>query len=616
MLLVGDTDYIPTFNWQTSNGPATDLPYSLKDDADYLPDIFVGRFPVASTSQTEVMVEKTIEYEKAHWGSGTAWIKKAAFIAGVCWGVPLPSDFCEQTHNYVISTWLDPNGYTSDKLYAYTYGITNADICNALNNGRSIATYAGHGSRTFWHFDQDKYFTQGDVLALINVDMYPFVFSFACLTGDFAYPECFGETWVRADGRGSVSYWGASDITNWEEDDFLEKELFQAIFDDDLFQLADMTNKAKLDFYQNYGDERRKEKYFHIYNILGDPALELWTDIPSSFNNVAITITSTSVTVNAGVPDVIITTCSDDFSTFHESRESVTGTETFTTSVRPLYITVTKHNYVPYRAVAGGSESAVATAFNNSRKLLRDSSGKYHLVYESDGEIFYQYSTDNGASWQLRRLSAGSGNNHYPSITGTSAKQFVVWQRYKGNNQYDICFTRNTGSGWSTATLIPGLSNLTSTTDPLPVVSYKTRMGGYRLLVCAKSSSGIYYLYSDNDGTSWSSLATLPSTTSSHKNPSLSMGPTTPTNPVHVTYDDGSSVYFNTYQMGWGARTMFPAAPVSVKTGMPRWREVALVADMWPGGQGAMLSRLGVSPTAKDMLTAVGALDIRSFIRV
>ena len=61
VLLVGDTDYIPTFNWQTSNGPATDLPYFLKDDADYLPDIFVGRFPVASTSQTEVMVEKILQ---------------------------------------------------------------------------------------------------------------------------------------------------------------------------------------------------------------------------------------------------------------------------------------------------------------------------------------------------------------------------------------------------------------------------------------------------------------------------------------------------------------------------------------------------------------------------
>lgn len=35
------------------------------------------------------------------------------------------------------------------------------------------------------------------------------------------------------------------------------------------------------------------------------------------------------------------------------------------------------------------SNSADATAFNNSRKLVRDVSGNYHLVFESETEICY-----------------------------------------------------------------------------------------------------------------------------------------------------------------------------------------------------------------------------------
>lgn len=44
------------------------------------------------------------------------------------------------------------------------------------------------------------------------------------------------------------------------------------------------------------------------------------------------------------------------------------------------------------------TKSSIATAYNNGRKLFRDSSGKYHLVYETEGEVYYQHSTDGGSS--------------------------------------------------------------------------------------------------------------------------------------------------------------------------------------------------------------------------
>jgi len=103
-------------------------------------------------------------------------------------------------------------------------------------------------------------------------------------------------------------------------------------------------------------------------------------------------------------------------------------------------------------AYSNQSHSSFATAYNNGRRLIRDSNNRYHLVFESGSEIFYRRSNIGGTSWETPvRLSIGSGNNKYPSITGTSTKQFVVWQRYTGYSggqyKYDTYFAKNTGSG-------------------------------------------------------------------------------------------------------------------------------------------------------------------------
>ena len=224
--------------------------------------------------------------------------------------------------------------------------------------------------------------------------------------------------------------------------------------------------------------------------------------------------------------------------------------------------------------------SSLATAYNNGRRLIRDGNNRYHLLFESGGEIFYCRSNVGGSSWETPvRLSTGNESNKYPSITGTSSKQFIVWQRYnQETSNYDTYFTKNTGSGWTSAVTITNLSNLTSTTDPLPVVSYKTRSGGYRLLVGAKNSSAIRYVTSDNDGSAWSSAGNLPSTGSSHKNPSLSMGPTTPSSTVYVAYDNGSNIYYNTYTTSWGS-----AHNVSSGCGTSSNRYPSVEVDGWSG---------------------------------
>ena len=270
VLLVGDTPQIPTYTGTT--GPsAVDLYYVTINPEDYFPDIFIGRFPAAQESHVTAMVDKTVYYEQGNFNS-TEWIKKGAFIASSDHG-----QLAEETHNYVIDNYLGLNGYACDKIYEASGG-TTSDIHNALNEGRSLCIYSGHGSPGGWGCVP---FGQSDVNSLMNNGTYPFVCSHACSTNTFGDSECFGETWLRAENKAGLAFWGASASTLWDEDDILERAMFQAWWADGLEWVAGMTDMGLYYLYENYSGGGNTKYYFEAYNVLGDPSIKLWSDDPN-----------------------------------------------------------------------------------------------------------------------------------------------------------------------------------------------------------------------------------------------------------------------------------------------------------------------------------------------
>ena len=269
ILLVGDTGQIPAFTGQASN-TATDLYYATVDGSDYFPDIFIGRFPASQVSHVTAIVDKTIGYESGDWANED-FLTKGAFMAG--------NDnyqISEGTHNYVITNYFEPLGFTCDKLYEVTYGATTNDVRNSLNDGRVVAIYSGHGSSTSWA--DGPYFGQSDVNGLINQGMLSFVCSHACVTGKYDIGECFGETWIRAPNKAAVIFWGSSANTLWGEDDILEKETLAEY--DNFRPVAEMTDQGKIDLFAHYGGGGYTKYYFECYNIFGDPSVIIgasWT---------------------------------------------------------------------------------------------------------------------------------------------------------------------------------------------------------------------------------------------------------------------------------------------------------------------------------------------------
>ena len=266
ILLVGDTGQIPTktsgLQWGVS---CSDLYYVTINPEDYIPDIYIGRFPAATPAHVTAMVDKTVYYGEGGFPSNE-WTKKGAFIASSDAG-----QLAEETHNYVIDNYLTPNEYTCDKIYEASGGSTS-DIFNSLNDGRSLCVYSGHGYPGGWGCVP---FDQSDVSSLTNTDMYPFVCSHACSTSTFDDPECYGETWLREENKAGIAFWGASASTYWPEDDILERRMFHAWWNDSLTTIGGMTDMALIYLYNYYGGGGSSQYYFEGYNVLGDASVVL-----------------------------------------------------------------------------------------------------------------------------------------------------------------------------------------------------------------------------------------------------------------------------------------------------------------------------------------------------
>ena len=399
VLLVGDTGQIPHWVGTQENNPDTDLYYTTVDGTEWnTPDVAIGRFAVSSATELGNVIQKTLDYEQGLWPGGyEGWEQHATFMAGQdenFWS------FSEETHNAVISNHFDPAGYTSDKLYMVTYGATTSNVSTAINAGRSLAVYSGHGAETSWA--DGPPFSQSNVRALTN-EVHPFVMSFACLTGRYSMSECFGETWLR-DESGSLAFYGSSVYSYWDEDDVLEKGIFEGAFDNDMTLLSQMCNYGMQELYAHYGDADMVHRYFEMYNLLGDPTVDLYM-------NTAGTLTvSHPPVITAGAPTFSVDVAEDGAlvalsqdGTLLGASVSSGGSAVVTLSptvfTGDVLVTVTRHNYTPYQdtvLVSSGPDGiveldrAVYTYPNTVSILVADSD------LESNGTQAVTITTDIG----------------------------------------------------------------------------------------------------------------------------------------------------------------------------------------------------------------------------
>jgi hypothetical protein len=483
VLLIGDIDGLPTFyEYDPRHGTyATDLQYSLLEGNDPFPDILLGRISVDNTFELDVVVAKTLGYEKSPYAPST-WLGKFLCVSG--------RDFLSQVETKIwVQEFVEDFGYTVDTLFARN-GATATMISNAINNGRAYVNYRGGGWGYGW---REPYYTTSEILNLSNDWKLPVMTSINCGSGKFNWGsgECFGERWIRSgtptNPKGGVAFVGASHWTYASRNNPLDVGIYRAIFNDSLNVLGTAMNAGKLFTYQCYPEPDTTRVTFGVYHILGDPTLNLWTSIPTSINvthpvmislgNVGLTVEVTDQS-NAPVANALVC-LSKGTEVYAYDYTNSAGISSF--QIRPattgiLDVTVTGLNRIPY-------EGTITVISNN--------------LYVGYRNCFLDDDNSGGSS----------GNGDGLINPGETIEMAAVVENFGSQTAFNVTGLLRATSGFATVvdslesfgTIAPG-DTACSSEDFDFVASDMLRYG---------DSLGLSLLISDNDST-WYSYIPLP----------------------------------------------------------------------------------------------------------
>ncbi|MCD6418672.1 hypothetical protein J7M00_07810, partial [bacterium] len=270
LVIVGDVDDVPTHETGGSDSP-TDIDYGCVDGDDYVPDILIGRISVQNVDQLDELVSRFIEYEQFLYSDTT-------FVGRFLFGTSDDSyfhDIVHTVHTYVRDNflpYLDINYEELDGDYA-----TESDVVSALDSGYTYYYYYGHG----WSGGLSAPpLTFSGVSSLTNNNMYPFIVGNACSTNDFTLETSFGEHLLRQANAGAIAYIGGSNSTYWYPDSVWEIETFRHFLIDSIASAMGQCYAAFLDVMVSFPDFGHY--FFDVYNLIGDPSVQLWAGIPEN----------------------------------------------------------------------------------------------------------------------------------------------------------------------------------------------------------------------------------------------------------------------------------------------------------------------------------------------
>ena len=292
ILFIGDLNTMPTYN----NGDGvTDRNY-VEYTGDLLPEIFYGRMSADTEAQLDVIIGKTLQYEK-YTMPDPSYLDEVLLVSGV--DGSFATNWGNGQINYGTINYFNLDHGITDHTYLYpASGSAGPALKQDVSNGVTFANYTAHCSPNGW---ADPSFSISDIPNLTNQDKYGLMIGNCCSSSEYQ-TVCFGEEIVRAANKGCVGYIGGSNSTYWDEDYYFgvgvgtitenppayeETTLgnYDRSFHDHGEEFGEWyTTMDQVIFAGNLavleGSPSRAEYYWDIYNLLGDPSLMVYFGNP------------------------------------------------------------------------------------------------------------------------------------------------------------------------------------------------------------------------------------------------------------------------------------------------------------------------------------------------
>ncbi len=352
VLLVGDTNYMPIYTW---SGQLSDYWYACITGApDLYADIAVGRLSVTNLTDAQEQVAKILAYEQDP--PLDSWLNKITLVAH---REDAPGKYVDCKED--IRTGIIPQPpYIVDTYYGHLPTGTNANVANAIDEGRNIVNYRGHGSTTSWiqwgYGGQS--WTTSDVNALNNGDWTPVVFNVACDNHKLT-TSCLGEAWMNKYPGGAVASLGATNPSYTIPNHDYDKELFRQFCETGPtaeYRVGWIGNAAATYIINHHGGIGQDNAKMYLW--LGDPATEIWTDIPGNLTidcpaNIPVGPQNVTVTVSDyGTPVEDATVClylpGEVYEVGTTGSDGSVTLRVMPASTGVLFVTVSKHDFLTY----------------------------------------------------------------------------------------------------------------------------------------------------------------------------------------------------------------------------------------------------------------------------
>ncbi len=300
--------------------------YRPGDRLDLDPDVWLGRAPAEDTTQVNVFINKILTYEK---NPPTDYLKKILLLGG---SIVDSGGYGPRTKEAIqdpeYSPWYPLVGLTKWELYGpkddpiswppphpLWTGDAELNRTNALaaiNSGYHFINHGDHagkyclctgaetGGGKIWRTDADD-LTNGSKLSIL--------YSFGCSPNAFDY-DCFSEHFINNPNGGGVAFIGntrISYVSSWDENDpnWQDLQFYQSLFGDSLYFLGQAFATT-----QDVALVSGHDPYLvYIMNMLGEPAMPVWTDTPSELmvsHPSSIGLGPTQFTVTTDCPGALV----------------------------------------------------------------------------------------------------------------------------------------------------------------------------------------------------------------------------------------------------------------------------------------------------------------------
>ncbi|MCD4692460.1 MAG: right-handed parallel beta-helix repeat-containing protein, partial [Calditrichales bacterium] len=459
------------------------------DNPDYGPEIFVGRLICSSTDDILNWTEKVILYEQNPGKRDVTYLTNSFMIAS---DQLISQPDYVKTHfpsSFTHEVWKElPSGGAPNPTFPFGH-----EVVTEMNTTRyAIWSWFAHGSPISTvckaHLYNKDIPTKSYLRAWDNLDIAPganepgngmdnldntshptLVYSIACENMPFDDFETnlgqrnLAEAFTSMFSGGGPAFLGNTRF-GWVDYSY---RLYQK-FADLLTTGGASLHLGVSEAVSRQNNTSKKHYLSYSHNLVGCPETKMWVQAPSSFTSVSVTDGGSYLTVDAGLSDCDISVCSIDNGQSYHLVASGVSSYTFTTSIRPLYVTISREHYLPFIGITGGSISSDITLYGkleiiddinitNDKTLTIDQTSSILLAsdvsitVDAGSKIVAIGTEDNPISFRRSgssawdRIQLNGGNNEFEWCVFDGGSYNVDVR--SSNNSFSNCTSMNANRG-------------------------------------------------------------------------------------------------------------------------------------------------------------------------